>query len=369
MLVSLLHRLVLVGLACPLAHVSQDLDHSPGQEESAEAVIHEYQEAFSRWTVAYSSATDPGEKAALVETLPRPDQFAPRLLAIVERAPGSDEAFTALAWIYGESKGRELRDEALERLLVDFGDRASIVALTPMLERDQAGTARTALQELAAKSPHAEVRGAMLLATAGWLVRFGTREDRSRCEELLEQVVRDYASAELPGRGTCGEDARRRLFEVRNLLEGCLAPDVEGTALDGASISLADHRGDVVLLTFWASWCTGCMAQVPHERALLEQYAARPFVLLGVNADLDAPEDVLAGAERSGITWRSFQNGSAGLEGPITDRWNVRTLPTTYLIGHDGRIVKRWAGTIARPDELGTSVAAAVAAAEEAADR
>jgi len=163
---------------------------------------------------------------------------------------------------------------------------------------------------------------------------------------------------------TCGEDARRRLFEVRNLLEGCVAPEIEGIGLDGEPLSLGAQRGKVVLLTFWASWCSGCMTQVPHERELVEENSNRSFVLLGVNADSGEPESVLADAARRGITWRSFRNGSAGLEGPITEAWNVRTLPTTYVIGHDGRIVKRWAGGIAGGDELRAAVSLALATAE-----
>lgn len=334
--------------------------------EAAKDVIREYQDAFAEWMAVFSRTTDTDAKEALVLTLPRPDQYAPRLLAIVDRAPQSSEAYMALSWIYGESKGRDLRDEALARLIADFGEESRIRNLVSMLERDDAPTARAAIEHFAERSPHEEVRGAMLLGTAGWLVRFGAAAERATCEEVLETVIREYDAVDLPGSATCGEDARRRLYEVRNLLEGCVAPEIEGIGLDGEPLSIGSHRGKVVLLTFWASWCGGCMSQVPHERELVDENSDRPFVLLGINADRDDPEKVLADAARRGITWRSFRNASAGLKGPITTSWNVRTLPTTYLVGHDGRIVKRWAGCIARRDELREAVSLALAAAESA---
>jgi thiol-disulfide isomerase/thioredoxin len=100
---------------------------------------------------------------------------------------------------------------------------------------------------------------------------------------------------------------------------------------------LSEQRGKVVLLVFWASWCGPCMGDVPHEKALVEQFAGRPFVLVGVNGDADAGRG-RAAEQRHAIPWRSFWDGEGGAEGPIASQWGVRAWPTIYVIDDQGAI-------------------------------
>src|SRR5205823_1422205 len=108
-------------------------------------------------------------------------------------------------------------------------------------------------------------------------------------------------------------------------------------------------------LVFWATWCGPCMAMVPHERALAERYAGKPFVIVGVNGDIlpekniklevngkviDQTAQVKAAIEKHKITWRSFRNGQIG----IGMDWNVRSWPTVFLIDHRGIIRGKWKG-------------------------
>ena len=75
------------------------------------------------------------------------------------------------------------------------------------------------------------------------------------------------------------------------------------------------------------------MNMVPHERALVERYRDKPFVLLGVNNDEnpDAARKVIASQR---ISWRSCQTG--GFENDINERWNVEFLPSIYVIDPNG---------------------------------
>jgi cytochrome c biogenesis protein CcmG/thiol:disulfide interchange protein DsbE len=67
-------------------------------------------------------------------------------------------------------------------------------------------------------------------------------------------------------------------------------------------IYLPDHRGSIVVLNFWGSWCPPCRAEAPDMQALYEDYAARGVVVLGVNW-LDTEVDALAFLAEFGITY------------------------------------------------------------------
>jgi hypothetical protein len=81
------------------------------------------------------------------------------------------------------------------------------------------------------------------------------RQDRTKAgkeaEALFQQAVEKYGEVKLPEGGTVGEKAKAELFEVRHLVVGKEAPDIEGQDQDGKTFKLSDYRGKVVLLDFW----------------------------------------------------------------------------------------------------------------------
>src|SRR5262245_60415185 len=76
------------------------------------------------------------------------------------------------------------------------------------------------------------------------------------------------------------------------------------------------------------------MAMVPHERSLVQKLEGKPFALLGVNLDR-SKEALKKVEEKSKINWRSFFDGA---DGPIAKEWNIRFLPTIYVLDHKGVI-------------------------------
>ena len=76
------------------------------------------------------------------------------------------------------------------------------------------------------------------------------------------------------------------------------------------------------------------MAMVPHERALVKKLDGKPFALLGVNLD-NSIEECRKVEKNKKITWRSWFDGSGG---PIAKLYNIRYLPTIYVIDHKGVI-------------------------------
>ena len=82
----------------------------------------------------------------------------------------------------------------------------------------------------------------------------------------------------------------------------------------------------------------------PHERSLVKKLSDKPFVLLGVNSDVDL-EKLKPTLKEEEITWRSFWNGKAGTRGPISTEWNIRGWPTLFVIDHKGVIRHKWLGS------------------------
>jgi thiol-disulfide isomerase/thioredoxin len=113
-----------------------------------------------------------------------------------------------------------------------------------------------------------------------------------------------------------------------------VAPPIAGRDAEGRFLQLSDYRGQVVLLDFWYTNCPHCRNFEPHEKALVRQYAGRPFVILGVNTD-STPEKLLETQQTAQLPWRSWWDGP---QGPIVRDWSVRGFPTIYLIDHLGRI-------------------------------
>ena len=123
------------------------------------------------------------------------------------------------------------------------------------------------------------------------------------------------------------------------------APDFELTSADGQVIRLADLRGKVVLLNFWATWCPPCKAEMPDLNALQRKYGAeRDFVVLGIN-DEESAADVTAFAQREGIAFPLLLDPDGRV---IEKLFDVRYLPTSMIIDREGNIRDTWRGQIAR---------------------
>ena len=138
------------------------------------------------------------------------------------------------------------------------------------------------------------------------------------------------------------EVAQRALEVIRSHGLGKHAPETIGIDLDGKPMALADYRGKVVLVSFWATWCFPCMKMIPHEKELVEHFAADKFAIVGVNGDTDI-ETAREAVEQYQIPWRSFRNNRDGQD-QIDDQWHVAAWPTFYLLDVNGIVQKRWFG-------------------------
>ena len=117
------------------------------------------------------------------------------------------------------------------------------------------------------------------------------------------------------------------------------APDWTLKDTAGRTVHLADFRGKVVLLNFWATWCSPCRQEIPGFVGLQEKYGKQGFVVVGVAMD-EEPEAVIPVARKLGINY-PLVYGNASV---AVSYGGLPTVPTTFLIGKDGKILA-WSAT------------------------
>lgn len=127
------------------------------------------------------------------------------------------------------------------------------------------------------------------------------------------------------------------------------APPFKGVASDGQRVSLAGLSGRVVLLNFWATWCAECRHEMPVFERLHRELSAPGLAVVGVNAR-ERTTTVREYAKELRLTFPLILDP----KGTISAAYGVIGLPTTFLIGRDGRPValaigpRDWNGEPAR---------------------
>jgi beta-lactamase regulating signal transducer with metallopeptidase domain/peroxiredoxin len=177
--------------------------------------------------------------------------------------------------------------------------------------------------------------------------------------ERIAYAARPFVMPAIPG-GRSDEPLDLgvlRPFPRLVLAVGTPAPDFAVPTLDGRTARLADSRGKVLVLVFGSTWSEGTRSAIPELKALHERFGEdERFAMLGLNLDADR-EAVGRFAKEQGVSWDLGLLGDWNAT-PVPDAYRVGLLPTTFVIGPDGKV--------AAAGLLGDHLAAAVARALDA---
>jgi peroxiredoxin len=149
------------------------------------------------------------------------------------------------------------------------------------------------------------------------------------------------------------EDPWKGLGVIR--LSGHSPSDFTLPTLDGGSITLSDLKGKVVLINFWATWCSPCREEMPSLERLYRQFKHGKFALLAVDI-MEHPEKVKKFAREYNLSFPILLDRN----GDISAKYAANAIPTTYIIDKGGKAVgkaigaRKWDGDHAKDlvDEL-----------------
>jgi peroxiredoxin len=119
------------------------------------------------------------------------------------------------------------------------------------------------------------------------------------------------------------------------------APDFVIENLSGGDTGLADYKGKIVLLNFWATWCMPCRAEMPGMETLWHKYKDQGFVIVAISIDEGSKKRVEKFIEIFDLSFPVLLDP----ESKVNDLYKVSSMPTSFLIDRNGKIISRIVGS------------------------
>ncbi|VTR99767.1 TlpA family protein disulfide reductase [Tuwongella immobilis] len=318
---------------------------SRGEEtvgQKFKAIVEEFQKLQESTQSKFEAAKE-AERPAIITGF-RKDRhtLATKALELAKANPKEADSIepTMFAMMVGRDN-KEIVGSAKDLLSTNFADSPQLIDVLLRLGGDLSN--RDFVEKVMKNSKSGIVQATAHLALATALGETSdelaeTSPDKAKAmrEEaltLIAKINETYAKEKFQS-FIPAEQAKNLEFTLKNLAIGMTAPDAESTGLDGKKVKLSDHRGKVVVLDFWATWCGPCKAMIPHEREMVARLKGKPFALISISAD-DAKEDLETFLKETAMPWTHWYEGA---KGELLGKWNITAFPTIYVIDAKGVI-------------------------------
>jgi thiol-disulfide isomerase/thioredoxin len=203
---------------------------------------------------------------------------------------------------------------------------AQSIAIMRSSERDSAKV--EGVVEKFIKAAPQDERGGMLLYQVA-----RSTQDTAKQTQLLQRVVANYP----------GSQAADRAKGTLRQTEGIGKPfELAFTeAMTGKQMSMADLKGKVVVIDFWATWCGPCIAEMPKMKQLYAEYKPKGVEFIGISLDNPESEGGLeklkAYCKENNIEWPQYYQGK-GWQGEFSMSWGINSIPAVFIVDADGKL-------------------------------
>ena len=134
------------------------------------------------------------------------------------------------------------------------------------------------------------------------------------------------------------KETEKPVDEIETGIEkGNMAPDFILADVNSNNHSLSDYKGKLVLLQFWASWCSFCKIENPELVVLFDDYKDKGFEILGISLDTKK-SNWIDGIEHENLNFVNLSD-LKGFDSPIANTYAINSIPQMYLIDEEGVII------------------------------
>lgn len=155
--------------------------------------------------------------------------------------------------------------------------------------------------------------------------------------KLLLHIANNEKLAAFKDNSPQAQDLESKLYAIRTLAPGKVAPDFEARTLSGKKIKLYKVKADTTLLVFWASWCPHCKLQLPKLKKYYNPADASRFQIIGISVDTNK-KSVEKAVKEEGYSWPIIAK-LKGWDGPIAKLYGVNATPTYVLLDKNKRVI------------------------------
>ena len=138
-----------------------------------------------------------------------------------------------------------------------------------------------------------------------------------------------------------GQQAQAAAGELKEYWGNLTSPEIELPDLQGRQHSLTDYRGNIVLVQFWATYCTPCRTEMPTMNRLVKKMRDKPFKIVTVNM-AESPEQVRLFLQEVPVDFPVLMDS----DGNTLIRWKVFAAPANFILDKQGKIIFTLYGAI-----------------------
>lgn len=165
-------------------------------------------------------------------------------------------------------------------------------------------------------------------------------DNSAKADELEKQLKTDFKDTAFVANLEKQEAAEAGAKKIQDSLTvGSAFPGFNETDVSGQPFSISGHKGKVLLVDFWATWCGPCRGELPNVIAAYEKHHSAGFDILGVSLDQDKSK-LLTYTKEQNMTWPEFFDGQ-GWNNKLAVKYGIQSIPASYLLDGEGKIIAK----------------------------